>query len=169
MHARVQAPGTHLGGSLLFREVLLSTLTCLLSRSRFNVGGTRTTLAPGHREPLASPYLDQTLENSGIAADIVRTGLTRAGYRIDPKAEPWDRAMLGTALDVYNVVGLTPRVFITRGRQRGIRIGTADHAEFVRIDAQFFDRGWPDSGCSQPAWFVLRQELEADLPISSHR
>lgn len=54
--------------------------------------------------------------------------------------------MLGTALDVYNVVGLTPRVFITRGRQRGMRIGTADHAEFVRIDAQFFDRGWPDSG-----------------------
>ena len=77
--------------------------------------------------------------------------------------------MLGTALDVYNVVGLTPRVFITRSRQRGMRIGTADHAEFVRIDAQFFDRGWPDSGCSQPAWFVLRQELEADLPISSHR
>lgn len=53
---------------------------------------------------LWSPYLDQTLENNGLAADLVRTALTRAGYRIDPKAEPWSRALRGTALGVYDVV-----------------------------------------------------------------
>ncbi len=53
---------------------------------------------------LWSPYLDQTLENNGLAADLVRSALTRAGYRIDPNAEPWSRALRGTALGVYDVV-----------------------------------------------------------------
>jgi polar amino acid transport system substrate-binding protein len=51
-----------------------------------------------------SPYLDADLPEGGLAADIVRTALTRAGYEIRPNIEPWERAYQGTAVGVYDVV-----------------------------------------------------------------
>ena len=50
------------------------------------------------------PYLDQELENGGLAADLVRTALTRAGYDVEASAEPWSRAYEGAAIGVYDVV-----------------------------------------------------------------
>jgi polar amino acid transport system substrate-binding protein len=50
------------------------------------------------------PYLDTELPNGGLAADIVRTALTRAGYEIEPNIESWSRAYQGTAVGVYDVV-----------------------------------------------------------------
>ncbi len=53
---------------------------------------------------LWSPYLDPELENSGLAVDLVRTALERAGYEIEESVENWTRAYEGTAVGVYDVV-----------------------------------------------------------------
>ncbi len=53
---------------------------------------------------LWSPYLDDELPNGGLAADLVRTALTRAGYEVEASAEPWSRAYEGAAIGVYDVV-----------------------------------------------------------------
>jgi polar amino acid transport system substrate-binding protein len=39
------------------------------------------------------PYTGQGLDNQGVAADIVRTALGRAGYDIEIHIEPWARAL----------------------------------------------------------------------------
>ena len=53
---------------------------------------------------LWSPYIDDQLPEGGLAADLVRTALTRAGYDIETSVETWPRAYRGTALGVYDVV-----------------------------------------------------------------
>lgn len=53
---------------------------------------------------LWSPYLDDQLPEGGLAADLVRTALTRAGYDISVNVENWPRAYQGTAVGVYDVV-----------------------------------------------------------------
>jgi len=53
---------------------------------------------------LWSPYLDSELPNGGLAADLVRTALTRAGYEIELNVESWSRAYQGVAVGVYDVV-----------------------------------------------------------------
>ncbi len=53
---------------------------------------------------LWSPYVDNELPNGGLAADLVRTALTRAGYEVEASAEPWSRAYEGAAIGVYDVV-----------------------------------------------------------------
>ncbi len=53
---------------------------------------------------LWTPYLDSELPNGGLAVDLVRTALTRAGYAIEPSVESWSRAYEGTAVGVYDVV-----------------------------------------------------------------
>ena len=50
------------------------------------------------------PYLDGDLPEGGLAAEIVRTAFTTAGYEIEVKVENWPRAYQGTALGVYDVV-----------------------------------------------------------------
>ena len=51
-----------------------------------------------------SPYIDQTLPNYGVAAELVGTALRRAGYELSPKVETWSRAERGVTLGVYDVV-----------------------------------------------------------------
>lgn len=53
---------------------------------------------------LWSPYLDDQLPEGGLASDLVRTALTRAGYQIEPNIETWTRAYQGAAVGVYDVV-----------------------------------------------------------------
>ena len=53
---------------------------------------------------LWTPYVDQSLPNFGLAAELVGTGLRRAGYELDPKVETWPRAYKGVAIGVYDVV-----------------------------------------------------------------
>ena len=53
---------------------------------------------------LWSPYVDGDLENGGLAADLVRTALERAGYDVQANVEPWSRAYEGAAIGVYDVV-----------------------------------------------------------------
>jgi polar amino acid transport system substrate-binding protein len=50
------------------------------------------------------PYLDDELPNGGLAADLVRTALTRAGYQVEANIESWPRAYQGAAIGVYDVV-----------------------------------------------------------------
>ena len=51
-----------------------------------------------------APYVDTSLENGGLASDLVRTALGRAGYSIDAKVETWPRASQGVSLGVYDMV-----------------------------------------------------------------
>jgi polar amino acid transport system substrate-binding protein len=53
---------------------------------------------------LWSPYVDGDLPNGGLASDLVRTALTRAGYEVNANVEPWNRAYEGTAVGVYDVI-----------------------------------------------------------------
>lgn len=53
---------------------------------------------------LWSPYLDPELDQGGLAVDLVRTALARAGYDIEASMENWTRAYEGTAVGVYDVV-----------------------------------------------------------------
>lgn len=51
-----------------------------------------------------APYVDTSLENGGLAADLVRTALERAGFRVEAKVETWPRAAQGVSIGVYDVV-----------------------------------------------------------------
>lgn len=53
---------------------------------------------------LWSPYVDGEVENGGLASDLVRTALTRAGYEVEPNVETWTRAYQGVAVGAYDVV-----------------------------------------------------------------
>jgi len=53
---------------------------------------------------LWSPYIDGNLPEGGLATDLVRTALTRAGYDIQANVETWTRAYRGVAVGVYDVV-----------------------------------------------------------------
>jgi polar amino acid transport system substrate-binding protein len=53
---------------------------------------------------LWSPYVDGDLPNGGLAADLVRTALNRAGYEVEANVETWSRAYEGAAVGVYDVV-----------------------------------------------------------------
>ncbi len=53
---------------------------------------------------LWTPYMDDQLPNGGLATDLVRTALARAGYEVEPNIEGWSRAYQGTAVGVYDAV-----------------------------------------------------------------
>ena len=53
---------------------------------------------------LWTPYIDDELPEGGLAADLVRSALTRAGYELEPTMETWSRAYKGAAVGVYDVV-----------------------------------------------------------------
>lgn len=50
------------------------------------------------------PFTDSTLVNGGLATDIVRTALTRAGYASEFEQVPWARALLGVGEGRYDVL-----------------------------------------------------------------
>ncbi|MFJ7283792.1 substrate-binding periplasmic protein [Pseudomonas sp. NPDC099000] len=50
------------------------------------------------------PFTDATLVNGGLATDIVRTALARAGYASDFEQVPWARALLGVGEGRYDVL-----------------------------------------------------------------
>lgn len=66
---------------------------------------------------LWSPYIDGDLPEGGLATDIVRTGLKRAGYDMQANVETWTRAYQGVAVGVYDVV---VAVWQTRARSEDL-------------------------------------------------
>ena len=50
------------------------------------------------------PFTDVTLMNGGLATDIVRTALARAGYASDFEQVPWARALMGVGDGRYDVL-----------------------------------------------------------------
>ena len=62
---------------------------------------------------LWSPYVDGDLPNGGLAADLVRTALNRAGYEVQANVETWSRAYEGVVVGVYDVV---PAIWQTEAR-----------------------------------------------------
>ncbi len=50
------------------------------------------------------PFTDSTLINGGLATDIVRTALARAGYASDFEQVPWARALMGVGDGRYDVL-----------------------------------------------------------------
>ena len=80
-------------------------LILLLSTGVAAVGGTATAAEKlTVTGSLWIPYIDGELPNGGLASDLVRTALTRAGYEIEASVETWPRAYQGAALGVYDVV-----------------------------------------------------------------
>ncbi len=63
---------------------------------------------------LWSPYVDGDLPNGGLAADLVRTALNRAGFEVNANIETWSRAYEGVAVGVYDVV---PAIWQTPARE----------------------------------------------------
>lgn len=53
------------------------------------------------------PYIGKQLLNFGLIADIADTALRRAGYRVDLKIVPWNRALSGIETGVYDgIIGI---------------------------------------------------------------
>ncbi len=51
------------------------------------------------------PYVDESLPDGGLAMKIVKTALQRAGYTPNIRIEKWEKALAGSKLGVYDVVG----------------------------------------------------------------
>ncbi len=51
------------------------------------------------------PYVDNALPDGGLAMKIVKTAFQRAGYTANVKIEKWEKALAGSKLGVYDVVG----------------------------------------------------------------
>ncbi|UQY36404.1 transporter substrate-binding domain-containing protein [Pseudomonas fulva] len=50
------------------------------------------------------PFTDQRLAGNGVAAELVGTALSRAGYTSDYREVPWQRAVLGLQRGDYDVL-----------------------------------------------------------------
>ncbi|MET1079963.1 MAG: transporter substrate-binding domain-containing protein [Pseudomonas sp.] len=50
------------------------------------------------------PFSDQALLNGGLATDLVRTALARAGYTTEYAQVPWARALHGVEIGSYDVL-----------------------------------------------------------------
>ena len=51
------------------------------------------------------PYVDEALPDNGLAIKIVTTAFKRAGYEPKLRIEKWEKALSGSKLGVYDVVG----------------------------------------------------------------
>ena len=51
------------------------------------------------------PYVDEALPDNGLAMKIVDTAFKRAGYKTKLRIEKWEKALSGSKLGVYDVVG----------------------------------------------------------------
>jgi len=65
-------------------------------------------LAAPNRVQLAAdawpPYVDSSLPEQGLAMDLVKTALQRAGYGYNTNLVSWDRVLEGAQLGVYDVI-----------------------------------------------------------------
>ena len=60
------------------------------------------------------PYVDTALPDDGLAMKIVKTAFKRAGYTPEVRVEKWEKALEGSELGVYDVVGA---IWKTRARK----------------------------------------------------
>ena len=51
------------------------------------------------------PYVDEVLPDGGLAMKIVKTALKRAGYTPEVRIEKWEKALEGSEIGVYDLVG----------------------------------------------------------------
>ncbi len=51
------------------------------------------------------PYVDDSLPDGGLAMKIVKTAFKRAGYTANVRIEKWEKALAGSKMGVYDVVG----------------------------------------------------------------
>ncbi|MGE0623624.1 MAG: substrate-binding periplasmic protein [Pseudomonadales bacterium] len=105
--------GRWLGGRRGFPAALLAAaLACLILTPAARAEETLQVTGS-----LWSPYIDGDLPEAGLATDLVRTGLTRAGFDIQANVETWSRAYQGVAVGVYDVV---VSVWETRARSEDL-------------------------------------------------
>ena len=50
------------------------------------------------------PYTSREVRNGGVATEIVKTALKRAGYRYTVAMVPWSRALNGTRTGAYDLI-----------------------------------------------------------------
>jgi len=60
------------------------------------------------------PYIDTALPDDGLAMKIVKTAFKRAGYTPEVRVQKWEKALEGSELGVYDVVGA---IWKTKARQ----------------------------------------------------
>ena len=56
------------------------------------------------------PYTDRGLPEQGLSVDLIRTALGRAGYRVEYREVPWERALLGLMNGRYDMINGWPAV-----------------------------------------------------------
>jgi len=61
------------------------------------------------------PYVDAALADDGLAMKIVKTAFKRVGYTPEVRIEKWEKALEGSELGVYDIVGA---VWKTKARQK---------------------------------------------------
>lgn len=54
------------------------------------------------------PYTDRALPEQGLSVDLIRTALGRAGYRVEYREVPWERALLGLKNGRYDMINDWP-------------------------------------------------------------
>ncbi|MEJ2130465.1 MAG: transporter substrate-binding domain-containing protein, partial [Gammaproteobacteria bacterium] len=88
-----------LGRSVL--GTVMVTILALVAADVLASEGGQTLRMTGSRW---SPYIDESRPHNGLAAELVVTGLRRAGYALDPHLEAWPRALRGVEVGQYDVV-----------------------------------------------------------------
>jgi polar amino acid transport system substrate-binding protein len=68
------------------------------------------------------PYVDSSLPDDGLAMKIVKAAFKRAGYTPTIRIEKWEKALAGSKLGVYEVVGA---VWKTKARQEKLLYSNA--------------------------------------------
>lgn len=51
------------------------------------------------------PYVDESLPEKGLAMKIIQTAFERVGYKPQIRIEQWEKALQGSKMGVYDVVG----------------------------------------------------------------
>jgi len=51
------------------------------------------------------PYVDAALDDDGLAMKIVKAAFKKSGHTSEIRIEPWDKALDGLKIEVYDVVG----------------------------------------------------------------
>ncbi len=54
------------------------------------------------------PYTDGRLPEQGLSVELIRTAFSRAGYHVDYREVPWERALLGLKTGRYDMINGWP-------------------------------------------------------------
>jgi len=111
-----------------FQLTIFSLLLAILNiRAIYAADNTNTLVLVGSAWP---PYVDKSASQQGVAMDLVKQILHRAGYDVSSRIESWPRTLQGVKIGIYDVVATA---WITTERQKTLAFSDPYFENVIRF------------------------------------